>query len=80
MINMLAHRLDGTEAIIQLENGQPYHYKFGAVDTYELITDLDKTVSPETWETSYPYGNEFDTMNHVKRYLQGYVAGLEPVR
>lgn len=76
-MNLLAHRLDGTEAIMQLENDHPYHYKFGEVDTYTLITDHTATVDPVLWKTDFPFGNEFDTINEVKQYLHGFVGGLE---
>lgn len=69
-MNLLAYAHDGTEAIIQLENGLPYYYKFGLNNTtYTLITDVSETVDPLQWQTDFPDGNEFDTLLELKRYL-----------
>lgn len=78
-MNLLAHRIDGTEAIIQHhDNRLPYFYRFGEVDTYELITDHSKTVDPATWKTEFPIsGNEFNTIDEVKQYLHGFTGGAE---
>lgn len=77
-MNLLAHRTDGTRAIIQHDDGHPYDYRFGEVDTYTRIQDTARTVDPVNWVTDYPIGgNHFDTINQVKLYLFGFVGGLE---
>ncbi len=70
MVTLLAHTRDGKQAIVQLENGKPYMYKFGThVDTYTLITDLEYKVG-RGWEHNYPEKKTFPTTDHLKLYVK----------
>lgn len=73
-VTLLAHRRDATEAIVQLENGKPYFYKFGAhVDTYSLITNTQHEVG-RGWEHNYKEKKIFPTIAHLKLFVKEQAA------
>lgn len=74
---LLGHAPEATAALVQHENGLPYLYKFGPdIDTYVLVDDLENHIVPERWITNYPlFGNQFETIQDVKLFMQGFAAG-----
>ena len=72
-MNLLAHTPNGTQALIEMENGLPYHFTFGAVDTYQLITTPNEWMLPKGWVHDI-VDPHFPTQRELEQYLKGYAS------
>jgi hypothetical protein len=66
-MKLLAHSPDGTKAVIAHDDGLPYDYSFGDIDTGTLIKAPATHMVPSDWHTDvHP---DFATIDEIKDYL-----------
>lgn len=66
-MKLLAHSLDRTQAVVTHDDGLPYAYTFGDIDTYTLINAPATYMVPTGWVVDVNLA--FDTIGGVKGYL-----------
>jgi len=68
-VKLLAHSSDRTQAVVTHDDGLPYAYAFGDIDTHTLINAPATHIVPKDWNVDVNLA--FDTIGEVKGYLNG---------